>query len=50
MNFNISAWSIRRPVPALVLFMVVMTLGLYSFSELTITRFPISMCPSSRCR
>lgn len=40
MNFNISAWSIRRPVPALVLFMVVMTLGLYSFSELPITRFP----------
>ncbi|RTL71182.1 MAG: efflux RND transporter permease subunit [Hyphomicrobiales bacterium] len=40
MNMNISAWSIRRPVPSLVLFMVLMTLGYFSFKQLPITRFP----------
>ena len=37
---NISAWSIRRPIPSLVLFLVLMTLGLLSFRNLAITRFP----------
>ncbi len=37
---NISAWSIRRPIPSLVLFLVLMTLGLISFNSLGITRFP----------
>ncbi len=37
---NISAWSIRRPIPSLVLFLVLMTLGLLSFRNLPITRFP----------
>jgi hydrophobe/amphiphile efflux-1 (HAE1) family protein len=40
MNLNISAWSIRQPVPALVLFLVLITLGYVSFGELPITRFP----------
>ncbi|MFZ1106564.1 MAG: efflux RND transporter permease subunit [Hyphomicrobiaceae bacterium] len=40
MNWNISAWSIRRPVPSLVLFMVLMALGWFSFGQLPITRFP----------
>lgn len=40
MNWNISAWSIRHPVPSLVLFMVLMALGYFSFQELAITRFP----------
>ena len=40
MNWNISAWSIRRPVPALVLFMVLIALGYVSFGQLPITRFP----------
>ncbi len=40
MNLNISAWSIRHPVPSLVLFMVVMTLGVLSFQSLPVTRFP----------
>ncbi len=40
MNFNISAWSIRKPVPSLVLFMVLMTLGLLSFQALPVARFP----------
>ena len=37
---NISAWSIRHPVPSLVLFMVLMALGLMSFQVLPVTRFP----------
>ncbi len=40
MNWNISAWSIRKPVPSLVLFLVLMTLGIVSFRQLPITRFP----------
>ncbi|MGA8771700.1 MAG: efflux RND transporter permease subunit, partial [Rhodomicrobium sp.] len=37
---NISGWSIRRPIPSLVLFLVLMTLGLLSFRNMAITRFP----------
>ncbi len=37
---NFSAWSIRRPIPSLVLFLVLMTLGLISFYSLGVTRFP----------
>jgi hydrophobic/amphiphilic exporter-1 (mainly G- bacteria), HAE1 family len=40
MSLNISAWSIRKPVPALVFFTVVMLLGFVSFMGLPITRFP----------
>lgn len=40
MRINISAWSIRRPVPAIVLFAVLMLLGLLSFKQLPVTRFP----------
>src|SRR5271166_3359238 len=37
---NISAWAIRHPIPSLVLFMVLIVLGLMSFQNLAITRFP----------
>src|SRR3990172_3402608 len=40
MNWNISAWSPPQPVPALVLFLVLMTLGISSFADLPVTRFP----------
>jgi hydrophobe/amphiphile efflux-1 (HAE1) family protein len=40
MNWNISAWSIRRPVPSLVLFLVLIALGYVSFGQLPVTRFP----------
>ncbi|MGF1649509.1 MAG: efflux RND transporter permease subunit [Hyphomicrobiaceae bacterium] len=40
MNVNVSAAAIRKPVPSLVLFLVVMALGWFSFSKLPITRFP----------
>jgi hydrophobe/amphiphile efflux-1 (HAE1) family protein len=40
MRINISAWSIRRPVPAIVLFAVFTLLGVISFMTLPVTRFP----------
>lgn len=40
MRLNVSAWAIRKPVPSLVLFMVLMVLGIFSFQTLPITRFP----------
>jgi multidrug efflux pump subunit AcrB len=40
MNFNVSAWSIRNPVPAILLFIVLCLLGVTSFMRLPITQFP----------
>src|SRR5208337_4111315 len=40
MRLNISAWSIRRPVPAVVAFAVLTILGIVSFRTMAITRFP----------
>ena len=37
---NISGWSIRKPVPSIVLFAVLMLLGVLSFRSLPVTRFP----------
>jgi hydrophobe/amphiphile efflux-1 (HAE1) family protein len=37
---NISAWSIRQPLPAIVMAIVVMFLGWVSFNKLPITRLP----------
>jgi multidrug efflux pump subunit AcrB len=37
---NFSAWSIRNPIPAILLFIVLVALGLMSFSKLPVTRFP----------
>ncbi|MGE3247591.1 MAG: efflux RND transporter permease subunit, partial [Beijerinckiaceae bacterium] len=37
---NVSAWSIRNPVPSLVLFAVLSILGMFSFSQLPVTKFP----------
>jgi hydrophobe/amphiphile efflux-1 (HAE1) family protein len=39
-RLNASAWAIRRPVPSLVLFMVLIALGWFSFRQLPVTRFP----------
>ena len=39
-RLNISAWSIRTPMPSIVLFMVLIALGIFSFNQLPITRFP----------
>ena len=40
MRINVSAWSIRSPMPASVLFLVLMILGIVSFRSLPITRIP----------
>jgi multidrug efflux pump subunit AcrB len=40
MNWNFSAWAIRHPVPPILMFIVLVALGLVSFSKLPITRFP----------
>ncbi|MBV9567804.1 MAG: efflux RND transporter permease subunit, partial [Hyphomicrobiales bacterium] len=40
MRLNISAWSIRRPMPATVTFIVLVVLGIFSFRALPITKFP----------
>ncbi|WP_279478930.1 efflux RND transporter permease subunit [Aureimonas sp. SK2] len=40
MNWNISAWAIRNPVPPILLFVVLLALGIISFLTLPITRFP----------
>ncbi|GLK68578.1 efflux RND transporter permease subunit [Hansschlegelia plantiphila] len=40
MRLNVSAWAIRKPIPSLVLFAVLLALGLFSFASLPITRMP----------
>ena len=40
MRLNVSAWSIRKPIPAIVGFCVLMLLGLVSFRTMPITKFP----------
>ena len=40
MRLNISAWSIRRPMPASVAFVVLVIFGIFSFRALPITKFP----------
>lgn len=40
MNFNISAWAIRKPIPAIMLFIVLTLVGLMSFKTLPVQDFP----------
>ncbi len=40
MRLNISAWSIRTPMPACVAFIVLVILGIVSFRSLPLTKFP----------
>ena len=40
MSFDVSGWSIRRPVPTLVLFLVLTLAGMLSFSQLGIDANP----------
>ncbi|MEQ7873942.1 efflux RND transporter permease subunit [Sphingomonas sp. ASV193] len=37
---NISSWSIKNPVPPIVLFVALMLAGLYAFSQMTVTQNP----------
>jgi hydrophobe/amphiphile efflux-1 (HAE1) family protein len=45
MAFNISAWSIRRPLPAVVLSIILLILGWVSFLKLPVTRLPAADIP-----
>ncbi|MGH6848516.1 MAG: efflux RND transporter permease subunit [Methylocella sp.] len=45
MALNISAWSIRRPLPSIVLSIVLLLLGWTSFNKLPITRLPNADIP-----
>jgi multidrug efflux pump subunit AcrB len=40
MALNVSAWSIRKPIPPLVLFIVLIVLGMVSLKTLPITQMP----------
>ena len=40
MRLNVSAWAIRKPIPSIVLFVVLLILGVFSFLQMSITRFP----------
>src|SRR4249919_2126893 len=37
---NFSAWAIKRPLPALMIFFVLCVAGLWGFHKLPIARFP----------
>ena len=53
MSLPISALSIRRPMPALVAFAVLVILGLVAFRSLPVTRLPNSRArrrPNSKRR
>jgi hydrophobe/amphiphile efflux-1 (HAE1) family protein len=40
MAVNISAYAIRRPIPSILLFIVLCLMGVVSFMQLSVTRFP----------
>jgi hydrophobe/amphiphile efflux-1 (HAE1) family protein len=39
-RINVSAWSIRQPIPAILLFVILTALGWFSFKALPITKMP----------
>jgi multidrug efflux pump subunit AcrB len=45
MRLNISAWSIRNPLPAVVFSIVLLVLGWVSFAKLAVTRLPNADIP-----
>jgi multidrug efflux pump subunit AcrB len=45
MALNISAWSIRHPLPSVVFSIILLVLGWVSFSKLAITRLPSADIP-----
>lgn len=40
MAINFSAWSINRPLPAILLFILLTMVGLFGFQQLAVSRFP----------
>ncbi|MDB5617574.1 efflux RND transporter permease subunit [Tardiphaga sp.] len=45
MSLNISAWSIRHPLPSIVFSVILLALGWISFTKLAITRLPSADIP-----
>jgi multidrug efflux pump subunit AcrB len=45
MALNISAWSIRNPLPSIVFSIILLVLGWVSFSKLAVTRLPSADIP-----
>lgn len=45
MNANVSAWAIRKPLPSILLFVILTVIGLYSFVRLPINYFPAIVTP-----
>ncbi|MCI0366062.1 MAG: efflux RND transporter permease subunit, partial [Phycisphaerales bacterium] len=45
MALNVSAWSIRRPLPSIVLSIILLLLGWISFIKLPVTRLPSADIP-----
>ncbi len=48
MALNVSAWSIRRPLPAVVFSIILLFLGWTSFTKLAVTRLPNADIPLYR--
>src|SRR5512143_628071 len=45
MALNISAWSIRNPLPSVVFSIILLVLGWVSFTKLAVTRLPSADIP-----
>ena len=45
MALNISAWSIRNPLPSIVFSIILLVLGWVSFTKLAVTRLPSADIP-----
>src|SRR4029077_15761422 len=45
MALNVSAWSIRQPLPAIVFSLIMLALGWMSFLKLPLTRLPNADIP-----
>lgn len=46
MSVNVSSWSIRNPIPAILLFIMLTLVGLMGFSRMKIQNFPDIELPS----
>src|ERR1700750_159208 len=49
MALNISAWSIRNPLPSIVFSIILLVLGWVSFTKLAVTRLPSADIPVISC-
>lgn len=43
---NVSSWSIERPLPAILLFILLTAVGLYGFRQLAVSQFPDLTLPT----